>query len=330
MLRRLTAVLVLLVSGLGTAAAEPVTFDLVNEYPASSLPGEADRTFADLVAQRLSDKLVIRPVANAASGLRSRDQIAAVAEGRVAMADTFGGAIGDLDPALAIPSLPFLTPTIADARRLLELAEARYQAAFARRNQRLLFVSPWPASGLWTVRPVDGLAALKALRVRTYDTTGTALFRSLATSAEMVSFADLEPRLAAGSIDAVLSSGDGGAGRKLWRFLPHFAAINYAIPLSFGTINLDAWNRLDAEARATLEEIGRDVSERQWAAMRGRVEANYATMRENGMTITSPIAPELVAALQAAAAPAIAAWAETATAEDLEIIRRYRSGQPAK
>lgn len=330
MLRRFTAILILMLGGLAAAGAQPVTFDLVNEYPANSLPGEADKAFADLVAARLSARLVIRPVPNAASGLRSRDQIAAVAEGRVAMADTFGGAIGDLDPALAIPSLPFLTPTIADARRLLELAESRYEAAFAKRNQKLLFISPWPASGLWTVRPVDGLAALKALRVRTYDTTGTALFRAIATSAEVISFADLEPRLTAGSVDAVLSSGDGGAGRKLWRFLPHFAAINYAIPLSFGTINLDAWNKLDAETRAALEQIGREVSERQWAAMTGRVEANYATMRENGMTIASPIAPELVAALQAAAAPAIAAWSEQATPEDREIIRRYRSGQPAR
>ncbi len=330
MLRRFTATLVLVLGGLAAAAAQPVTFDLVNEYPANSLPGEADRAFADLVAARLSAKLVIRPVPNAASGLRSRDQVAAVAEGRVAMADTFGGAIADLDPALAILSLPFLTPTIADARQLLDLAATRYEAAFAKRNQKLLFVSPWPASGLWTARPVDGLAALKALRVRTYDSTGTALFRSVAASAEVISFADLEPRLAAGSVDGVLSSGDGGAGRKLWRYLPQFAAINYAIPLSFGTINLDAWNRLDPETRTGLEEIGRQVSERQWAAMTGRVEANYSTMRENGMTIAAPISAELVAALQAAAAPAIAAWAEQAAPEDREIIRRYRSGQPAK
>jgi len=47
-----------------------------------------------------------------------------------------------------------------------------------------------------------------------------------------------------GEIDAVLSSGDGGAGRKLWDHLPHFSEINYAIPLSFTTVNLDKWKAL--------------------------------------------------------------------------------------
>lgn len=327
---RILAALLLLVAGLVPAAAQPVTLDLVNEYPATSLPGEADRAFAQAVAARLADRLVIRPMPDAASGLRSREQIAAIAEGRVAMADTFGGAIGDLDPALAIASLPFLTPTVADARRLYDLAESRYQQVFARHNQRLLFVSPWPPSGLWTARPVDGVAALRALKVRTYDSPGTAIFRQVSTFAEVISFADLEPRLANGSVDAVLSSGDGGAGRKLWRLLPHFAAVNYAIPLSFGTINLDAWNRLDPATRAALEEIGREVTARQWAAMAGRVEANYAVMRQNGMAIAASVPPDVTALLSAAATPALEAWSARAAPEDREIIRRYRSGQPAK
>ncbi|MBL8568083.1 MAG: TRAP transporter substrate-binding protein [Phreatobacter sp.] len=328
MTRRFIAFILAFACGCLPAFAQSVSLDLVNEYPATSIPGEADRFFAEQVAARLGGRVAVRPVAAAQSGLRSREQIDAVASGRVAMANTFGGAIGELDPVFAIASLPFLTPTVASAQRLYELAEARYVQAFASRNQKLLFVTPWPPSGLWTTRPVDSLAALRSLRLRTYDATGTTLFRRLAASAEIVSFADLEPRLAAGTIDAVLSSGDGGAGRRLWTRLPHFAAISYAIPLSFGTINLDVWNRLDAETRASLEAIGRETSARQWLAMTGRVEQNYATMRANGMTIATTVPPDVLAALQEAAIPAIDAWAAKAGEDDRAVLSRFRAEPP--
>lgn len=328
--RHIAAMPLVLATGLGGARAEPLAIDLVNEYPASSLPGEADLFFATTVAKELAGKLTVRPQPDARSGLRSREQIAAVAEGKVAMADTFGGAIAELDPALALASLPFQTPTVAAARRLFEFAEARYAEVFAQRNQRLLFISPWPASGLWTTRPITSPGDLSRLHVRTYDATGTAVFRRLSASADIVSFADLEPRLAAGGIDAVLSSGDGGAGRQLWRRLPFFTAINYAVPLSFATINGDVWNRFDAETRARLDGIGRATTERQWAAMAGRVEQNYQTMRQNGMTITDPVPAGLVSALQAAAVPAVEAWAARASAEDRAILARLKELAPAQ
>lgn len=54
-------------------AAEPVVWDLANEYPASAIPGQADSFFAAEVARETAGALVIRPVPDAKSGLRSRD-----------------------------------------------------------------------------------------------------------------------------------------------------------------------------------------------------------------------------------------------------------------
>jgi TRAP-type C4-dicarboxylate transport system substrate-binding protein len=58
------------------------------------------------------------------------------------------------------------------------------------------------------------------------------VFASVGARAAAISFADTMPRLADGSINAVLSSGDGGAGRKLWDYLPYFTEITYSLPLS--------------------------------------------------------------------------------------------------
>jgi len=295
---------------------------LANEYPASSLPGEGDAHFARLVGERAHEKLSIVTLPDAKAGYKSREQLRAVAEGKVAMADTFGGALGDEHPIFGLSSLPFVVADFAQARALYDAARPAYEAAFARHNQKLLYSTPWPPSGVWSKVAATTAESVAKLRIRTYDKTGTELFARLGATASVVSFADLPPKLASGEIDAVLSSGDGGAGRRLWEHLPHFTEINYAIPLSFTTVNLDKWNALDAETRRAVEGAAAETEARQWKALEGRLAQNYARMRENGMTIATEIAPALRTRLREAARAAADDWAAKAGPEGAALLRR--------
>jgi TRAP-type C4-dicarboxylate transport system substrate-binding protein len=317
----LTAALLTFMHG---AQAQTIVWDVINEYPATSLPGEADTFFATAVKQKTDGRVVIRPLPNTQSGLRSREQLKAVSEGRLAMANSFGGALGDENPAFLLSSLPFATPTIAHARTLYEAARPLYEKLFAERKQKLLYVSPWPASGIWSKEPITGVVALRALKIRTYDKTGTDLFARVATKASVVSFADLNAKLESGEINAVLSSGDGGAGRQLWKYLPHFTEITYAIPLSFAAVSLRAWSALDESAQAAIEAAARETTEHQWAAMAGRVERNYAVMRENGVTIVERPPLDVVMALAAAGAQTLVDWQLRAGPEAAQIFEEYQ------
>src|SRR5207253_8958029 len=125
--------------------------------------------------------------------------------------------------------VPALAAVLRRARALNERARSAYEAAFARHRQKLLFATPWPPSGLWTKRPVESTAVLSTLRVRTFGGISTQVFERLGAKATQLSFADLPPRLASGEIDAVLSSGDGGASRQLWDHLPCFTQLQYSI-----------------------------------------------------------------------------------------------------
>lgn len=310
---------------IGPAAAQVATLDLINEYPATSLPGEADIFFADAVKRKTEGKVVVRPLSDAKSGLRTREQLKAVSEGRFAMADSFGGALADESPVFLLSSLPFVTPTLADARALYDAARPLYEKLFAERKQKLLFVVPWPPSGIWSARPVSSLDSVRALKIRTYDKTSTEVLAKVASSATIVSFADLNAKLEAAEINAVLSSGDGGAGRQLWKYLRNFSAINYAMPLSFGSISLAAWASLDETARGALEEAGRETTARQWAALGGRLEENFARMRANGVTIDDKPPAEVTGALRAAADATIAGWLARVGAETQHVFEDYRA-----
>ncbi len=295
---------------------------LANEYPATSLPGEGDEAFAKLVADETQGGVSVITMPDGKMGYKSRDQLKAVADGKVAMADTFGGAIADAEPVFGLASLPFIAPTIADARALYDAARPSYEAAFERHNQKLLYATPWPPSGLWTKVPADTIDAVAKLKVRTYDKTGTDVFTRLGAKAGVVSFADLTPKLASGEIDAVLSSGDGGAGRKLWEFLPRFTEISYAIPLSFTTVNLDRWNSLDDTTRAGIARAAKEVEARQWKALEARLAQNYERMRAQGMTISTQLAPELRQRLREEGRNATMEWAQRAGPEAREILER--------
>jgi TRAP-type C4-dicarboxylate transport system substrate-binding protein len=324
-MRSTIAATMLVLATTAACAAQPVTWELINEYPATSLAGEADSFFASAVARKTAGRVAIVPIPDAKSGLRSAQHLKAVSEGRFAMANSVGGTLGEESPIFLLSSLPFLVRSADDARALFEAALPAYAGLYADRQQKLLYASPWPPSGLWSARAVADLATLRTLRVRAYDQTGTEMFRGVAAAASVVSFADLDGKLASGEIDAVLSSGDGGAGRQLWKYLKFFSDIYYAVPLSFAAVSLEAWMKLDEATRAAIEEAGRETTQHQWSALSGRVEQNFARMRQNGMTIDEHSPDDVMAALRTAAARSIGDWQSRAGPQAAQILDAYRA-----
>jgi TRAP-type transport system periplasmic protein len=320
--------LALLVFVVAPAFGQPLVWSLSEEYPATSIPGEGDTFFARLVHDKTAGLIVVEPKFDAALGYRSKQTLDAVASGAVPLGDMYAGALGEAEPLFLLPSLPFLAASIDQARLLYDAARPAYEAVLARHNQKLLFASVWPPSGIWAKRAIADEPALRGLRIRTFDVTATETFRQLGAAPAMISFADAMPRLRAGELDAVLSSGDGGAGARLWEILPHFTEVSYAMPLSFATIGRAAWDALPPDLMRAVTEAAGETEARQWQAMGGRVGANYERMRANGVTITTEIDPALARRLRQVAAAAVEDWADRVGADGAAILARYRSGKP--
>ncbi|MEJ0068910.1 MAG: TRAP transporter substrate-binding protein [Pseudomonadota bacterium] len=286
----------------------PIVWDMPNEYPGSSIHGEGDVFFGNLLREKSRGAIVIVHHFDATDGLRSKDMLDAVGSGKVPIADMFAGALGDAEPIFLLPSLPFVAVTTDQARALFETAEAGYDKILARHNQKLLYPSPWPPTGIWAKHAIDGLDSLKGLRIRTYDANGTIAFKALGADPLQITFADALPRLTTGEVQAVLSSGDGGAGAKLWDYLDHFTAINYAMPLSLVTINLDVWNKLTPALQRAVRDAANATDAHQWTTVRQRVEENYLRMRSNLVTVTTTVPAPFTTSLKAAGRQAVDAW----------------------
>ena len=308
-------------------ARAQTVWDMPTEYPESAMPGFGVRTFARHVADLSAGKLLIQPSFDAAGGIRSADMLTAIAARRVQAGDAFAGSLEAEDPIFALPSLPFLVTSMADAKRLADLARPYFVAALRNRGQRLLYVTPWPPSGIWSKTPLKTTSDLSGLSIRTYDKISRDIFTAAGAKAVFISFADTMPKLVDGSINAVLSSGDGGAGRALWQFLPCFSEINYTLPMSVASVNQAVYDELTPELREAVDAASRQTEAELWVALSTRLQENYARMRANGVIIDKP-APEILAALQSGAVAAQQAWCARSGPQCEQVLRAFKAGGP--
>jgi TRAP-type C4-dicarboxylate transport system substrate-binding protein len=310
------------------AARAQTVWDMTTEYPQSAMSGLGVTTFAQHVATLTAAKLVIRPSFDAAKGIRSADMLTAIAQGRVQAGDAFAGSLEAEDVIFALPSLPFLVTSIADARRLADLARPYLAAALQSRGERLLYLTPWPPSGIWSKMPLKTPSDLSGLSIRTYDRISSEIFTRAGAKATSIAFAETLPRLVDGSINAVLSSGDGDSGRRLWKFLPYFSEITYSLPISVASVNQAAYDGLPSDLREAVDTASRQTETDLWLALSTRLQENHWRMRESGVTIDPDPAPALVAALQSGAAAARQAWCDRAGPICQKTLAAFAAGKP--
>ena len=298
------------------------TLTMATEYPATSMPGQGVSTFAELVRAKTAGNVIIDASYDASKGIKSADIIDAVQARKVDAGDAFAGALATKYPLFGVSSLPFLADSLSKARNLNKAARPAYEKLLAAHGQKLLYTTPWPASGIWSKQKLDSVAALKKLSIRTYDATSQDVMQKAGARAQNISFADAMPLIASGEVNAVLSSGDGGAGRKLWEHLPNFAEINYAMPISVATMNLQAYQALDARTRRAIDQAAAQTETEQWKRIDGRLQQNYANMRKNGVAINTSVPLPVRRALKDAAADSVKNWKAAAGPEAAAILKQ--------
>jgi TRAP-type C4-dicarboxylate transport system substrate-binding protein len=306
------------------ANADVLKWDMANEYNATSNHGEGDTFFANTLREKSRGQIEITLHFGASLGYKSKDQLDAVGDGAIPIADTYVGPLGGIDPMFLLPSLPFLAATTEEAATLFEVARPYYDAIFAENNQKLLYASPWAPSGIWAKKPVDNIAALKNLKIRTYDPNGTITLQEAAAAPIQLSWADVVPQLGTGGIEAVLTSAEGGTNAKFWEHLSHFTEINYAMPLNMVHINLDVFNGLSPELQKAVLDAAAETSTHNWKGVNARNARNYATMKQNGMTVVTGVSPDYLKALGAAGQKALDQWLVKTGDKGQTIIAEYK------
>jgi TRAP-type C4-dicarboxylate transport system substrate-binding protein len=245
--------------------------------------------------------------------------INATRAGQVTGGDAFAAPLEKADPVFGLPTLPFLVQSFEVARTVNKEARPLYEKALEAQGLKLLYMTIWPSTGLWSDRPLNSVEDLRALAVRTYDNKSAEVMQAAGVHAEYLPFNEAIAKVKDHRLNEILSSGDGGAGRKLWDDLRYFTAINYAISISVAFIRADALAALPEPVQIQVMAAAAETEISQFDLIDRRTAENYARMRANGVNISDPAPIPLIDALKRAAATPIATWKAKAPAEAVAI-----------
>lgn len=312
------------IAQISTQVTSQVTWRMTTEYPQNNISGIGLTTFADRVAARTNGFVTVTNAFDNELKISSGEMPRAAQDGRIAGGDAFAGALSGLDPVLGLSTLPFLVQSVDVARAANLRARPLYEKALAARGLKLLYVTIWPATGLWSDHSLAGADDLLRLNLRAYDANSSEVMRTAGANAQFLPMDAALAGLKEHRLNAFLTSGDGGAGRKLWDFLPYFTAINYAMPVSIAFIRSDAFAALSEPMQREVLAAAAETEQSQFALLAHRTSENYARMRDNGVNITEPAPQSLVTALRRAATTAIAAWETQAGADAAAIVEWTR------
>jgi TRAP-type C4-dicarboxylate transport system substrate-binding protein len=301
-------------------AIAQVQWKMATEYPESNISGVGLATFGKLLASNSQGALATVNAFDNEMKISSGEMLRAAQDHRIDGGDAFAGPLEASDPIFGLSSLPFVVQSVDAARAVNARARPLYERALAARGLKLLYITFWPPTGIWSDQPLKNAEDLRALSVRTYDYNSAEVMRTVGAAAEYLPFNEAIARIKQHELNAILTSGDGGAGRKLWDDLRHFTPINYAIPVSIAFVRQDDFEALPKEAQDQVEAAAAETGKRQLELLANRTAENYERMRSNGVSIDEPASPAVIAALKMAASGPIAVWRTKVSAEAAAIL----------
>jgi len=235
--------------------------------------------------------------------------LAAVRDGLVPMGDILINQQVGEEPVLGIEAIPFLVSSYDELRELHAFFRPVVDEIAARNNQKVLYMVPWPAPGIYAKVEASKLDDLSGIKIRTYNKTTTELFNAIGMTSVQLPWGEVVPSLAAGTIDGVTTSASSGVDGKFWEFLKYFYPTGHVWSSNLVTVNLDAWADISEEDRAAIEKLAMELEPKFWEVSRAEDAEKLQILNDNGLQ-TAEVTPELLDAMKAATAEQLEAFLE--------------------
>ncbi len=279
----LLCILAIATSSLG---AEEIKIKCNSVYPETSLAGVGLKDFAELVKQYTNGKVVIEVHTGASLGFKGPELLSVVKEGVVPMSDILMGVVQDSERVFGLPFMPRIVTTYDEAFSYYNGAKPLYDKAAEKWNQKILYVFPWPPTGLFTKQEIKSIGDLKGMKIRVYDKNIEKLFTLLQANPVMLSWADVPKAVKEGTVEAVLTTAATGLGANFHETFKYFMPLNLDFPINMVTINLKTWNALSQEQKTAIEKAAREIQSKQWERSKADNSEAVKNLIAKGMIIS--------------------------------------------
>ena len=285
------------------AFADPLRINLADVLPDGNFMVQNAKRFADEVAKETNGEVVITVRPGGSLGFKGPEQMRAVRDGMVPMADILlSQQIGD-DAFFGVEGVPFLVSSQADLKALHKFVRPEFEKIAATKyKQKILYMVPSPAQYLFLKIKTDNLDGLKNIKIRGADKMTVDTVSAIGMSGVLIPFGELIPALASGRVDGVATSATTGVDAKFWEFMKYIYPTNHTWSTNMVNINLSTWAKIPPQHQKTIEAIAARLEPEFWAVSADADAESLKKLTANGMEVV-PISPTMMEDMRKKAEP---------------------------
>ncbi len=305
-------------AGAGAALALPqltrgaiaaTTLNLSGILPDANFQMRNAKRYGEEVAKATGGDVVISVKAGGSLGFKGPEQMRAVRDGLVPMADILTSQqIGD-EAIFGTDGIPFLVSSPSDLKALHKYLRPEFEKTAAKYNQKILYMVPSPVQYMFLKVKTDNVSGLKGIKIRGADKNTVDTCNAVGMAGVQIPWGELIPALASGRVDGVATSAASGVDGKFWEFLKYFYPTNHTWSTNMVNINLDTWNKLSPASQKAMQETAAKLEPEFWTVSAEEDEVSLKVLRERGMEMV-PVSKAMSADMYAMAKPLTAAYAE--------------------
>ncbi|HEY0817489.1 MAG TPA: TRAP transporter substrate-binding protein [Rhizobacter sp.] len=304
------------------AAQAQSKWDLPSAYPATNFHTENLTQFAADVDKASGGKLKITVHANA-SLFKAPEIKRAVQGGQAQAGEILLVNYQNEWQLFGADGLPFLADSYDESAKLYRAQRPILEKKLAEQGLMLLYAVAWPPQGIFSKKPINSAADLKAVKWRAYSPATSRLAELLSAQPVTVQAAELSQAMATGVVEAYMSSGSTGYDTKTYEHLKFFTDTQAWLPKNAVLANKAAFDALDKPTQAAVLKAAADAEARGWATSKAKNTEYLELLKKNGMTIVVP-SPQLKADMKKVGDTMLQEWQQKAGPEGQALIDQYR------
>jgi TRAP-type C4-dicarboxylate transport system substrate-binding protein len=307
---------------LATPAVAQTKWNLPAAYPASNYHSENLVWFAEEVKKATGGKLEIT-VHPGASLFKAPEIKRAVATGQAQIGEVLISIHENEDPVFGLDTIPFLTGSFNDARKLWLAQKPAIEKKLASQGLILLYSAPWPSQGLYAKKDVNSVDDLKGLKMRAYNVGTTRIAELVGAQPVTIQAAELPQALATGVVNSFMTSGATGFDSKVWETMSHWYDLDAWQPKNMIFVNKAAFDALPKDQQEAITKAAAAAEERVWKIAPDKSKWFVEQLKEKGMKVAPP-GDALKAGMKKIGDQLTADWMAKASPEGKAVVEAYR------
>ncbi|MFZ5779141.1 MAG: TRAP transporter substrate-binding protein [Pseudomonadota bacterium] len=229
------------------------------------------KEFAEEVKKATNGKLdiVVRPAGELP--FRATEVVKVAGDGQVQITEAYQGFISGSTPLASMTSLPFLVRSGEELDKVWPIIDKFTAPLFHKAGVKNLFYHTWPVQNMFgRGKPIRTIEDFKGRKIRSTDGKQAEMLKQLGASSVSLTTAEVPVAMERGVAEGFITAGFNVIGAKWYEFVEwawlgdiHIGGPDYTL------VNIEAYNKLDADTRAKLDAVAKSYAPKFRAANLG-------------------------------------------------------------